>query len=259
MKNLSLFVDESGIANPKVKGSPVYILAGCMIDESNRKKLKIESDRVKFKFWSKIDVNFHSREIGRKEGDFKIFSDRTIAKKFQNDLFTVLNQNSFKMLFVLASKKQVLLKNWNTSKVYEETANLMVKNFILSLLAQGNVKGRLVVESASSEKDFYFHKAAGHYLSHGIPKLNISYSQVQSVLTEVSFVTKKNHDIEEQVADLLTYAARIKFMKRKQSGLSAYEKGIVKILTTKLFKMHPKTGERKKKYLSQIDSFKIIP
>ncbi|MEK7516987.1 MAG: DUF3800 domain-containing protein [Patescibacteria group bacterium] len=73
MRNLCLFIDESGIANPKVTNSEVYILAGCMVDDYAREKLKIEADQIKFKYWTKTNIVFHSKEIGRKEGDFKIF------------------------------------------------------------------------------------------------------------------------------------------------------------------------------------------
>ncbi len=163
------------------------------------------------------------------------------------------------MFFVLIDKQRALKKNWNDKKVYTETSVIMVKNFILSLLAQDNVKGRLVVESASAEKDFYFHKAAGHFLSNGIPQLSVSFSQVQDVLTEISFVTKKNHDIEEQISDLLAYAAKLKFKKKKITDKSMYEKMITKILNSKIFKMAPNTGVKKKKYYSEIDSFKEIP
>jgi len=49
------------------------------------------------------------------------------------------------------------------------------------------------------------------------------------------------------------------FLNKSSKALGAYEKGIVKVLESKLFKMHPATGVKKKKYLSQIDSSKIIP
>lgn len=135
----------------------------------------------------------------------------------------------------------------------------MIKNFILSLLASGEVRGKLIIESATAEKDFIYHKAAGFYLSNGIKELGITYRDVQDVLTEISFVTKKNHDIEEQIADLLAYAAKLKFMKKKQSEINTYQANISKIMNTKLFKMHPETGVRKKKYYEQINSFKIVP
>lgn len=259
MKNLCLFLDESGIANPKVTNSEVYILAGCMVDDDVRDKLKIESDHIKFKYWSKTDIVFHSKEIDRKEGVFEIFKDKKVFDAFQQDLFNFLSNNGFQMFFVLVDKKEALKQNWNDKKVYIETSEIMVKNFILSLLAQINVKGRLVVESASAEKDFYFHRAVGHFLSNGVPKLNVPFRQVQDVLTEVSFVTKKNQDIEEQISDLLAYAAKLRFKKKKTIAMNNYEKGITKILNSKIFKMNPNTGIKKKKYYSQIDSFKVMP
>ncbi len=259
MRTLCLFLDESGIANPKVTNSEVYILAGCMIDDEARDKLKTEADHIKFKYWSETNIVFHSKEIDRKEGVFKIFKDRKVFDAFQRDLFNFLSNNSFQTFFVLIDKKEALRQNWNDKKVYVETSGVMVKNFILSLLAQVNVKGRLVVESASAEKDFYFHKAVGHFLSNGIPQLSVSFRQVQDVLTEVSFVTKKNQDIEEQISDLLAYAAKLKFKKKKTTTMNSYERGIIKILNSKIFKMDPNTGIKKKKYYSQIDSFKVMP
>lgn len=259
MRNLSLFIDESGIANPKVINSEVYILSGCMVDDYAREKIKIEADQIKFKYWTRTNIVFHSKEIGRKEGDFKIFKDKKVFDDFQQDLFNFLLKNSYQMFFVLVNKQEALKQNWNDKKVYQETSTLMVKNFTLSLLAQDNVKGRLVVESASAAKDFYFHKAAGYFLSHGFCNLGVSFKQVQDVLTEISFVSKKNHDIEEQLADLLAYAAKLKFKGKKQISMSSYDKGISRIMNSKIFKMHPETGQKKKKYYSQIDSFKVIP
>jgi hypothetical protein len=92
-----------------------------------------------------------------------------------------------------------------------------------------------------------------------LPELKITYSDVQEVLTEISFVTKKNFDIEEQIADLLAYGAKLKFSNKPTKVLSDYDKGILKIINQKLFWVHPKTGERKKKFYSQIASFKILP
>lgn len=259
MRTLCLFIDESGDANPKVSFSQVYILAGCMTDAIGTERLKTESDQIKFKFWSQTKIILHSRELGRKEGDFKVLKDVKKYNEFKKDLFNFLNKGSYQMFFVLADKKKALYKSWDDRKVYEETSRIIVRNFILSLIAQGNVKGRLVIESATSLKDFYFHKAASYFLSHGIPEVSITFRQVQEVLTEISFVTKKNHDIEEQISDLLAYGAKLKFLGKKQTTMNEYEKRIVKVTTAKIFKMDPNTGARKKKYYSAIDSFKTIP
>lgn len=257
MKFINLFIDELGSANPKAENSKVYILSGIMITSQAREELKIKSDQIKFKYWSRTDVVFHSREIGRKEGNFSILKDETVEKSFIKDLFNLLGNANFQLFGVIVDKTKIP-KNWNEKVLYKKTAEILISNFILALLAQQKCRGRLIVESATAEKDFYYHKAAGFFLSNGFKKLKIDYKEVQNVLTEISFVTKKNYDIEEQIADLLAYGLRIKYDKTKVGLLSEYEKRLLKVVDLKLFEMHPNTAGKKKLLYSKIESFKIV-
>lgn len=258
MKILNLFIDESGFANPKAQKTGCYILCGCLINDFSREELKIKADQIKFKFWERTNIVFHSREIGRKFNDFSILRDNEINENFCRLLFSLLNSSTYQIFAIVVNNKKAAKQNWDDKKVYKETTKLMIKNFILTLLATKS-RGRLIVESASSEKDFYFHKAASHYLAKGMPELKISYTDIQNALTEISFVTKKNLDIEEQVADLLAYGAKLKFLNKKGHDLSDYDKSILKIFNQKLFIIHPQTGARKKKFYSAIESYKILP
>lgn len=258
MKLSNFFIDELGSANPKAINSPLYILSGIMVTHKNRDELKIKADQIKFKYWGKTNVVFHSREIGRNEGDFSIIKDPKIKTDFEKDLIKFLNNGSYQLFAVIVDKKKIP-KNWIDNTIYKKTADSLIKNFILSLLAQQNCKGRLVVESATAEKDFYYHKAAGYFLSNGFKELDINFREVQDVLTEISFVSKKNEDIEEQIADLLAYGIRLKYEKKKQNALSTYKKKLEKVVDCKLFKIDPNTGTRKKKFYSNIESYKIIP
>jgi len=76
MKNYNLFIDELGNANPLNTSSPVYILCGIIVSGQNREKLKIHADQIKFKYWGNTNIVFHSREIGRSEGDFQNLSNQ---------------------------------------------------------------------------------------------------------------------------------------------------------------------------------------
>lgn len=259
MKNICFFIDESGSGNPKTGGLKCYIACGCLILDYKRDELKIKADQIKFKYWGRTNIVFHSKEIGRKEGDFKILRDRKLAGNFYSDLFNFLSTANIQLLVAMVDHSKAQKNNWNSQKVYKETADILIKNFILSLLAGGDIKGKLIIESATAEKDFIYHKIAGYYLSNGIKNLGISYKDIQNILTEISFVTKKNHDIEEQIADLLAYASKLKFMKKKPSEMNCYQLGITKVMNSKLFRMNPGTGVRKKKYYEQIDSFKVVP
>jgi len=259
MRLVSLFVDESGNANPQVKASPCYILCGCLVKAESRDNLRIKADQIKFKYWGRTDILLHSREISRKEGDFSVLKDPKIFRSFKKDLFHLLSTGGYQVFIVLTDKNLAKKRNWNELKVYNESANEMVRNFVLSLLAIPKCRGRLVIESATGQKDFTFHKAVSHYLANGIPETKTSFGEVQGHLTEITFVTKKNHDIEEQIADLLAYAAKLKFLKKKPDDMDDYEKRILDVLESKLFTINPKTGEKKKKYHSRIESFKILP
>lgn len=258
MKYYNLFIDELGNANPQNLSSPIYILCGIMVTGQNREKIKIHSDQIKFKYWGRTNVIFHSREIGRCEGEFHILKDKKINKTFIEDLTKFLQVSSYQIFAIIIDKNKIP-KNWVDNTVYKKTSDQLIKNYILSLLAQKNCKGRLIIESATSEKDFYYHKAAGYYLSRGFPELGIEYNKVQDVITEISFVTKKNFDIEEQIADLLAYGIKAKYQNTNQKSLAEYEKKLIKIVNSKLFIVNPKVGKVKGKIYSEIKSFITIP
>ncbi len=255
-----LFVDELGVANPIAKQSEVYILSGCSVDDNERQNIKMWADHIKFKYWGRTDVVFHSKEIGRKENNFGIFKEKEIFNKFIDDLEKFLECSKFKVFFVIVDKEKARKLGWNQDKIFKETSDKMIRNFLLAMLSNDS-KGKIVVESAGAEKDFYFHKALGFYLGAGIPKLKVDYKKIQETITSISFVTKNNHDIEEQIADLFAYAAKCKFfIKNKKSFKKGkYEDMIISLLDKKTFKMSAKLKIKKSKYLKEIDSFMILP
>lgn len=240
--------------------SHFYIIAGCSINEGERRQIKIQADQIKFKYWNRTDIVLHSREIGRKENAFKIFKDTKLYKEFLADLENFISHSKFKMFFVIVDKKKAKKLAWNHIKIFKETSRQIVKNFLLIMLT-GDSKGKIVVESATAEKDFYFHKAAGHFLAEGIKELKVDHKKIQEILTSISFVTKNNHDIEEQVADLFAYAAKCKYLAKtgEKFRIGAYEKMMLSLLEKKIFKKPPEAGTRKMKYYKEVDAFQILP
>lgn len=256
-KYLNFFIDELGSPSPQSSKQPIYILSGILLTEHASQNLETISNQIKFKYWNKTEVVFHSREIGRKQGDFKILNDNSISSNFEKDILQFLSHGQYSLFSVIVDKKK-LPKNWNEITIYKRSSREIIKNFVFALLAQ-KTKGKLTIESATAEKDFYYHKSAGHFLSNGFPSFDIAYSDVQNVLTEISYVTKKNNDIEEQIADLLAYGIRLKYETTRKSRLSSYEKKLIKIVESKLFKIDPKTGAKKMKFYSKIKSYVVIP
>lgn len=255
-----LYIDELGTANINDKNSKLYILAGCSVDEKERENMRIWADKIKFKYWGHKNIVFHSREIWRKENDFEIFNDTKIFREFLKDLEEFMMFSKFKMFFVIVDKENAMKQAWNHIKIYKSTADQLVKNFILILLT-GDSRGKIIVESATAEKDFYFHRALGYYLAAGIKELKVDYKKIQETVTSISFVTKNNFDIEEQVADLFAYAAKCKYLggigKKVKNGL--YEKMMLRLLEKKIFKSPSNARDRKMKYFKEMDSFMILP
>ncbi len=254
-----LFIDETGTASPKDTNSPYYVLAGCAVKESERAKLKVIANNIKFKYWGNTDVVFHSSEIGRKQNSFSIFKNQKVFNEFLTDIENHLFKRDFRLLYVLVDKQEATKRRWNDQKIYKDTSDEIIKNFLCFLLSRG-AKGKVVIESATAAKDFYFLKSLSSYLSQGIPSLSITHVQAKQAITSISFVTKNNFDTEEQIADLFAYAAKCHYMKQHQNKAfsNPYEQLVLKTLSNKLI-TRSRSTILKPKYAKHIKSQIRLP
>lgn len=62
-----LYIDELGTASTKDLTSEVYILSDCSVKRSECANLKIWADQIKFKYWGRTDIVWHSNEMGHKK------------------------------------------------------------------------------------------------------------------------------------------------------------------------------------------------
>lgn len=259
-ENYKLFIDELGTPSPKDITSNVYILSGCSINKRDCKDLKTWADQIKYKYWNRTDIILHSREIGRKENDFAIFKNKKVFHEFISDLEKFLLHSRFKMFFIVIDKKKALEAGWDSVKVHKDTTISLIRNFLLILLS-GDSRGEIIIESSSVSKDIHILDSLNYFLGAGITKLNISYKDVQDTLTSISFVTKRNHDVEEQIADLFAYAAKIKYesiiTNKKPEG--EYEKMMLEVLCKKIFSVPKGAGLVKAKLFKEVEPFLVLP
>lgn len=258
-KNYSLYVDELGTTNLLDQQSRYYILSCCSVDHESRDFLKKHADQIKYKYWGNSfhRVVFHSVDIGRRQGDFRIFQDNSrLFSSFQKDLLDLLRMGNYKTFFVIVDKQKAQQKNWQEITIMRRTAEEVLRAFITLLHVQ-NAYGRVIIESSAIGRDYYYLKAFNYFLSGGIPQLGVSHVDIRKILTSVSFVTKKNHDIEEQISDLLAYAARVKHSGNVVAG--SYEEKIVAVLNKKIFIPPKLASPRKLMFYSQVSSFLVLP
>jgi hypothetical protein len=259
MRNYSLYVDELGTTNLLNQQSPYYILSCCSVDHQSKDEFKAQADRIKYKYWgNRYDqIVFHSVDIGRQEGDFSIFQNNpSILDAFQTDLIDFLRIGNYKMLFVLVDKPKAVAQNWKDVTVMRRSADEITRAF-LTLLHVQEAHGRMIVESSAVNRDYYFLKSFNYFLSGGIPQLGITHTDIRKILTSISFVTKRNHDIEEQISDLLAYAAKLKYQGNFTPG--SYEGKIVEVLNKKIFSPPKLASPRKMSFYSHVSPFLILP
>jgi hypothetical protein len=257
--SFTLFIDETGNANPLSKQSNSYILCGCAVPNSSIEELKIKADQIKFKYWGRTDIVFHSEDIGNNSKEFSIFANnRAIKAAFIKDLFAYLRWSPITMFIIVVDKSLATSKGWNHVKVVKETSKTLIYHFITWVLSAKS-KGKIVIEA--SEKDVHYLKNFNYFLSPGAKELSVDYTVIQNTLTSISFVTKKNHDVEEQIADILAYAARCKFLQDFGTRFApgTYENKIISILEYKLFNPPTNAGSQKSAFYQQIEPFCILP
>lgn len=258
--SLYLFIDETGVENPINQQSDQYILCGCSVPEWTRNEMRIKADQIKFKYWGRTNIVFHSIDMARNQKDFAIFQGKTTLKdEFLSDLTNFLSKLALNILVVVVDKISVRKKNWDRIKVVNETAKALFGNFILITTHKKGLQGKIVIEASSTEKDRYYLHTLNEYFSNGLIKYSIPAKSVRESVTSISFVNKQNHDIEEQIADLFAYAAKCKYLKSFNSKLvlDKYETKILSILERKLFQMPLNLGV-KKAVLKKVNSFEII-
>jgi hypothetical protein len=82
------------------------------------------------------------------------------------------------------------------------------------------------------------------------------------MITSISFVTKKNDDIETQLMDLFSYAVKCKYLQeieKKNFPRDSYENDIIDILNRKLYEVPYNTSTLKKRILNKVNPFVILP
>lgn len=260
-KVYKLFVDELGMSHPaSFEKSPYYILLGCAIDEQYQRELENHANNIKFKYWGRTDIIFHSADIARNTKEFAIFADDDNKKEeFYKDLHHMLQTAPVTITAAVIDKEKAYGSFWAEQTVIKRSAEIVLFNFLAYMYTRMPCKGKIIIEASSIDRDTQYLAAFNHLLSPSFHAKNSVFNNVRDHLTSINFVTKQNHDIESQIADLLAYGVRCKQDVKAAHAKDSYEAKIVRIAESKLMKMASSMGEDKKKYFSLIQPMKITP
>ncbi|MFA5360129.1 MAG: DUF3800 domain-containing protein [Patescibacteria group bacterium] len=242
MNKYKLYLDESGVAsiNNKLRNSPFFILSGLIVEPNNSERIKNHSDRIKFKYWGDKyhQIVFHSREIGRRDGDFIILRDPNIEKQFYADFYNFLYSIPIRCIVISVDKNEAAKQGYDEKKIYDSADNKLLELFI-TFLYKKKASGKIIIESAGSKSDFLFYKRYSYFLANGCPALGITHQEMKNILTSISFVSKRNFDIETQIADVLAYPALLRNPANNKIIIpGSYEEKICSIFDYKLISIN---------------------
>lgn len=258
-----LYVDELGMSHPKsYKASPYYILLGCIIEESQQRDLIELAGHIKYKYWGRTDVIFHSAEIARNLNDFAIFkNDEAKRKEFIRDLLEMLQKTPVHITAAVIDKQKALYNAWSESSVIRHTAASVLFNFLAFIYTKRPCKGHIIIEASSAQRDGLYLDAFNNLLSPSFKVKNPHFIDIRNHLTSINFVTKQNHDIESQVADLLVYGIRCQL--DKDNGIvfekGSYQEKIMSISGSKLIRPISTMSKQKKLFYDLIRPVDIQP
>lgn len=257
-----LYIDELGMSHPSSFSiSPYYLLLGCIIDEKQQTELEQHANHIKFKYWGRTDIVFHSADISINKKDFEIFSEEPDKKKeFIDDLLTLLREAPVDITAAVIDKEKALKSYWNEEAVIKKSADIVLFNFLCFIYSKMPCKGKIIIEASNLSRDTQYLKSFNSLLhpSFGLKHEVFIKAGVREHLTSINFVTKQNHDIESQIADLLAYGIRCS-LNKKEYEKKSYEARIIKIAESKLIKMAPSMKDEKKKFFSLIEPVHVVP
>lgn len=263
MKNYKLFIDETG--HPHVNhNSKYFILVGCIINDEKQLALKTLSDQLKYKYWDKTTIVFHSEEIGKRVGDYAKFSkDPVLAMKFEKQLLQFISGASLVLSSAIVDKKEAYKIGWTEETIVRKAADSLIEDFLAFLYGNSKANGRVVFESSGVQRDSFYLRSFNRYLDPNWERKNPLYANVRQHLTSITFANKLNHDTEMQLADMLSYAVTCKYLrdnKIKSYRPDSYEAKLIVVLEQKTLSMAPgMTKEHKKAYHSKIKGVGYYP
>jgi len=154
MKNL--YIDESGTYSQNITklnpDTPVFLLAGIIINRKSNNELTKEFGKIKLKFFQRKDIVFHSREfvnpMRSKQTGMEQFTDAKFRKRFYFDLNKTIARIDFRICgFVVHVAEYLKALKANQPDPYLLGVEIMVNTFMETL--SGNEEGHIIAEARS--------------------------------------------------------------------------------------------------------------
>jgi len=206
-KKYHFFLDETGDHGLTFidDNFPIFLLAGCLFEDSDYMKLSKEINKFKQEFFNTIEVVLHSRDIRKCDGAFQILFDLEIKKRFYEQLNKIISDAKFTIIAVAINKKKHIEKY---GKVADNPYTICLSYILERLIFCTDNRNSssvvsIIIEKRGKKED---QKLLSHYNTivdrgtyHVVP------DRFKQRITDFSMVAKKDNSVGLQVADLCAY------------------------------------------------------
>jgi hypothetical protein len=202
-----LFLDETGDHGLSFvdKNFPLFLLCGCIIDESSLKKIENETNAFKQKFFGTTEVILHSRDIRKCEGAFQILFDLELKAKFYEELNLLLNKSHYCLIGSGIQKEEHIKKYGKGAKdPYALSLSFILERLIFYLDGLNkDAHVEILVEERGKKEDNSLLSHFNSIIDRGT--YFIDQQRLKRKVRGFSFHGKRENIVGLQFADLCAY------------------------------------------------------
>ena len=191
---------------------PVMTVTALIVRSSVYKDVFVPSiDAIKEKFWNSRDIHFHSNEIRRKDGIFKVLLDEEKYTDFKTLMTDSLENSSVTIISSSINKKKLLQKtenfktttgnNYNMGDLYLTNVSWVLER--IGHFLKGDDTAKIIFETRGKKESKRIQSVLDEVKKNGC--FYHSADRFKNINSEILFFTKKDNVNGVQMVDYCTY------------------------------------------------------
>ncbi len=201
-----MFIDESGEANI-TKPDPrfnIFVLCGIVFREDYYHLFNEEFKKLKLKFFSNESIVFHSVEMRKKSGIYKIFQNEFVMQDFYTDIGRIFKECGYHVISCVVDKEKYKERYPYKNHAYEDALTFLCERGI-TLIGRKSKEHilHLCLEKREQKKDSQLKKYYTNFIKYGTEY--ISTDEFQMCYPKLHFRGKGENINGLQLADLCAY------------------------------------------------------
>src|SRR3989344_1866912 len=201
-----LFLDETGDhgLSSVDKNFPLFLLAGCLFENSELKKTEQEINDFKKEFFKTTNVILHSRDIRKCDGAFQILFDLEVKKKFYEKLNKIIGNAKFVIFGSGVNKEEHIKKYGRAAKdPYALSLSFIIERLIFCLDKKPGSISDIQIEKRGLKEDQLLLNQYNKILDNGT--YFVTPDRLKKRVGKFESFLKRENIIGLQIADLCAY------------------------------------------------------